>query len=318
MENEKSYALAYNGTGSDLFKVQIVNLILCIVTLGLYYPWAKARKLGYIYNQTTFEQQPFLFTGTGNEMFRGFIKAFAFLFILYACLIACAFTGNMGLFQIALFLFYLIMLAIIPLVLHGSYKYRMAKTSWAGIRFGYTGDKMELVKLFFRDLFLTIITLGIYGAWFSMNLRKYIVGHIKTGDADFYYEGDGSGYFLMNLKGYFLTILTLGIYIFWWQKDIFQYFVNNLYLRHGDKSVRFQSTATAGGFASLLIINFLILIISFGLALPWVITRTLKFGATHIKVEGDIAFEELTQSQTDYSDATGEDMSGFFDFGFIV
>jgi uncharacterized membrane protein YjgN (DUF898 family) len=93
-----------------------------------------------------------------------------------------------------------------------------------------------------------------------MNLRNYILGKIKFGNAQFTYNGDGGKFFWMNVKGYFLTIITIGIYGFWWQKDIFNYYIDNLKLTHDDKNIDFKSTATGGDFLGLLIVNFLILI----------------------------------------------------------
>lgn len=317
MENKTHYKLGYHGTGMDLFRIELVNFILCIVTLGLYYPWAKAKTLEYLYSQTIFEGQPFVFSGTGKEMFRGFIKAFLFLAILWAAiLISIWYGGEMA--QLTILLFYLVIIALIPLIIHGSYKYRMAKSSWRGIRFGYTGERSELVKIFFRDLFLTIITFGIYGAWLAMNIRRYVLDHVRIGNANFTYHGSGGDFFLLNLKGYFLSIFTLGIYIFWWQKDLFEYFVSYLRLRQGDRKIIFRSKATGGGFAGLMIVNFLIIIFTLGFGYAWVITRTLRYVADNIEMYGDLSLDELVQSQPDYSDAMADDMADFFDFGFIV
>jgi uncharacterized membrane protein YjgN (DUF898 family) len=313
------FSLRFYGSGFEYFKILLVNWILCIITLGLYYPWAKAKTLKYLYSQTSFEEQPFIFTGTGNEMFKGFVKALLFIFILYAIVFATLFLGKGGMIQIIILLVYLIFIAIIPLVLHGSYRYRMAKTQWSGIRFGYNGDRSELVKLFFRDLFFTIITLGIYGAWFSMNLRTYIIGHIQMGNARFKYQGNGGDFFVLNLKGYFLTLITLGIYSFWWQKSLFNYYVDNLSLSDdGEGKMYCKSTATGGDFAALLIVNILIIVFTLGLGYAWVATRTLDFVMKHILLKGNIDFEKLVQTQTDYSDATATDMADFLDFGFIV
>ncbi len=313
----RSYQLSFHGKGFDFFKIQLVNLILSIVTLGLYYPWARAKTLSYLYSQTRFESQPFVFTGTGAEMFRGFIKAFIFIIAMYVILICSAFLGE-GAQQLALLGAYLFFLAMVPLILHGSYKYRMAKTVWSGIRFGYTGDRKELIRLFLKGVFFTVITFGIYGAWFRINMRKYLLGHVRMGNAEFTYKGDGGDFFILNLKGYFLTLFTLGIYSFWWQRDLFRYFVDNLRLSHYDEKVRFRSTASGGDFAGLLIVNFLIIVITLGLGYAWVVTRTLDFGMKHIAIEGEIDFNELAQTQGDYSDATAADLSDFFDFGFVV
>jgi uncharacterized membrane protein YjgN (DUF898 family) len=315
---QRLFSLRFHGKGFEYFKILLVNWILCIITLGLYYPWAKAKTLKYLYSQTGFENQPFIFTGTGNEMFKGFVKALLFVFILYAIVFATLFFGEGGLIQIVIFLVYFIFISIIPLVLHGSYRYRMAKTQWCGIRFGYSGNRRELVKLFFRDLFFTIITLGIYGAWFSMNLRNYILGHIQLGNARFKYQGKGGDFFVLNLTGYLLTLITLGIYSFWWQKNLFNYYVDNLSLSDGDGTMFCKSSATGGDFAGLLIINILIIVFTLGLGYAWVSTRTLEFVMTHIRLKGNIDFDKIFQTQPDYSDATATDMADFLEFDFII
>jgi uncharacterized membrane protein YjgN (DUF898 family) len=268
-----------------------------------------------LYGQSHFEESPFAFTGTGKEMFKGFIKAFILIVVVYGVFLALLFKSSPGL---ALLWLYGCLFAILPLAIHGSYKYRMAKTNWRGIRFGYTGDRTELIKLFVKGILLTFVTLGIYGAWFAMDLRRYIISNVKVGNASFHYHGNGSDYFWMNLKGYFLTLLTLGIYSFWWQRNMFAYFVNHTELAHGDKKVNLQSIATAGGFFELTIINALILFFTLGLGFPWIITRNLRFVTNNIAISGDLSFEELQQQQTDYSNATGEDLSDFFDFGFVI
>jgi uncharacterized membrane protein YjgN (DUF898 family) len=314
MEN-KTYALAFHGRGSQLFKIQIVNFILSIITLGLYYPWAKAKTLQYLYSQNTLEQEPFAFTGTGAEMFKGFIKALACLLVVYGITIGLIVSGSTW---TGVLFFYLCFMIIAPLAIHGSYKYRMAKTVWRGIRFGYVGDRSQLIRIFLRGVLLTVCTLGIYGAWFAMDLRRYIFSNIRIGDAEFTYYGQGDDYFWMNLRDYFLTIFTLGIYYFWWQKDQFNFFVNNLRLQQDDKAVFFHSKATGVGFAGLTIVNLIILVFTLGLGFPWVITRTLNFVANNIEMNGNVSFDQLQQAQSQYSDATGEDMSDFFDFGFVI
>jgi len=226
-----NYQLSFFGKGGDFFKIKIVNIIFSICTLGLYYPWAKAKTLSYLYSHTSFEDQPFAFTGTGKEMFKGFIKALLFLAIIFSVI----FVGVLQHRPLIVLAGYILLLLILPIAIHGAYKYRMAKTTWRGIRFGYLGDRAELAKLFFTGIFLTIITLGIYGAWFQIKLRKYVISHIKIGNASFNYKGEGAEYFFINLGGYLLSIVTLGIYFFWWRKNLFEYYVNNLEITQGDK-----------------------------------------------------------------------------------
>ena len=75
LKTTANYKLEFNGSGGAFFSVIMVNWLLTIVTLGFYYPWAKAKQLRYIYSATNLNSDSFSFHGTGKEMFKGFIKA---------------------------------------------------------------------------------------------------------------------------------------------------------------------------------------------------------------------------------------------------
>jgi len=315
-ENQAAYSIQFHGQGAEYFGISIVNLLLTVITLGLYYPWAKARQLQYLYGATEFNESRFVFSGTGKEMFAGFIKAILIFAVLFAILGVCIF---LELPLAGILLFYLGLFCLIPLAIHGSYKYRMSRTSWRGIRMGYRGDREELIKVFFSGLFLTLVTLGIYGAWFTMNLRNYVLNKVRFGTLHFKYQGLGADYFILNLKGYFLTIITLGIYFFWWQKDLFNYYINNLSLENekGD-TISLRSKATGGSFFLLALGNLFILIFTLGLGYAWVVTRTLRFIFGKIELSGNLELENILQSEPAFTDATGEDISDLLDFGFVI
>lgn len=315
LEKDQNYKLNFHGKGSDFFGIIIVNWLLTIITLGIYYPWAKAKQLQFTYSSTSLNGDSFSFHGTGKEMFKGFIKAILIFGILYGILILGIFLKKPFW---GLLLFYIGFVAIFPIAIHGSYRYRMSRTSWRGIRFGYRGDRNEFVKSFFKWIGLTIITLGIYGPWMAMNMRNYLLGNVRFGDSEFEYEGDGGEYFVLNLKGYFLTIFTLGIYMFWWQKDLFEYYVDNLSLKKGDEKINFNSTASGGDFFSLVVVNILILIFTLGLGYAWIVTRTLKFIFEHVELDGNLDLNTLLQTEENYKDATGEDLSDFLDLDAVM
>ena len=314
LSTKQDYKLNYSGKGSELFGIIVINWLLTVITLGFYYPWAKAKVLQYVYGSSSLNNDAFSFHGTGKEMFKGFIKAMLIFITLYAILFLFI---HLQMPVVGLLVFYVLILAFIPLAIHGSYRYRMSRTSWRGIRFGYRGDRNEFIALFFKNLLFTILTLGIYGAWMTINIRKYVLSNIRFGNIKFKYVGDGGDYFLLNLKGYFLTIFTLGIYSFWWQRDIFEYFVNNLSLENNDQKIKLKSIATGGDFFSLIFVNMLIILFTLGLGYAWAMTRTLEFVANKIQLEGDIDLNTIAQTEENYKDATGEDMSDMLDLVFI-
>jgi uncharacterized membrane protein YjgN (DUF898 family) len=310
-EPQQSYRLEFHGKGSEYFAIMIVNWLLTVFTFGLYYPWARAKQLRYIYGQTSLNQERFHFSGTGKEMFRGFIMV-----VLFYIAVLCVYFAVMFAFESplwAILFIYLAIFSVIPFAIHGSLKYRLSRTTYRGIRFGYRGDRMELTKRFFKDLLLTVVTLGIYGAWFQVNIRRYTHAHMRYGEVEFSNDAKGLDYFVMNLKGYLLSIITLGIYIFWWQRDMFEFYINHMKLSKGDQKMDWKSTATGGGFFKLQIVNLLIVAFTFGFGIAWVEMRNQKFICDNILMDGDIDLAALTQTEQDYKDATGEDAADFLD-----
>lgn len=315
LQTSTNYQLEFNGKGNEFFSIIIVNWLLTILTLGFYYPWAKARKLQFLYGETSLNGDSFSFHGTGKEMFKGFIKVLLIITFLYSLFFLLVYLKSPFL---AIVILYLGILALLPFAIHGSYRYRMSRTSWRGIRFGYRGDRKEFSVNFFKWLFFTILSFGIYSSWMSINMRNYLLGNIRFGDVEFNSEGDGGDYFMLNLKGYFLTIFTLGIYAFWWQKELFEYYINNLSMSKGDKEIALNSTVTGGGFLKLAIVNLLIIIGTLGIGYAWVVTRTMKYIFENIEMEGNIDLNLLLQTEENYKDATGEDVGDFLDMDFVM
>jgi len=307
--------LSWSGDGATLFGILIVNWLLTGLTLGLYYPWAKARQLEYIYGQTRLNKENFSFHGTGNEMFKGFIKAILLLGSVYAIFLYLVSQGSTGL---GLVFFYAAFVLIIPIAIHGSYRYRMSRTSWRGIRFGYRGNRNTLLRMFLEGVFLSIITLGLYSPFLTNNIRTYIWDHVRFGSLKFSFNGSGARYFVLFLGGYFLTLITLGIYGFWWAKSLFSFYVDNMEIRHEDGVIRLKSTATVSDFFELLVINFFTIVLTLGLGAAWVTNRTMLFMTRHIKLEGEFELDRLIQVQEDFRDATGDEAGDLLDIDFII
>lgn len=300
--------LSFHGNGMELFKINIVNLLLSLVTLGLYYPWAKATRLKYVYSNTEFKNSRFSFNGTGKEMFKGFLKVYIGIVILYGALIYAQTTGDQTLILSTLGVFYLVLILLIPFAIHGALKYRMSRSSWRSIRFGYRGKALEFFKKYIGGFLLSIVTLGIYGSWFTIDIYRYMYGNMRFGDIEMKYKGDGGDYFILNLKGMILTILTCYIYLFWYQKDIFEYHTKNTEFIQNGKSIPLNTHVTGPDFIELLLINGLLLVFTLGLAAPWVYCRTIEFYLQHTLMVGDIDENALQQTEAKYTNATGDEM----------
>jgi uncharacterized membrane protein YjgN (DUF898 family) len=123
--------VSFTGSGSEYFRIWIVNLLLTIVTLGLYHPWAKVRRLRYFYGNTHIGDHTLDFHGNPTRMLRGFLLLGALL-LLYT--VAGKVSPTAGLIA------FVIVAAVWPALFRAGQRFRLANTSWRGLRFRFIGS----------------------------------------------------------------------------------------------------------------------------------------------------------------------------------
>ena len=81
-DNQKVTPIVFQGKASEYFGIWIVNLLLSLVTLGVYSAWAKVRRKKYFYNNTLIDNVAFDYHANPIAILKGRIIAFI-LFALY-------------------------------------------------------------------------------------------------------------------------------------------------------------------------------------------------------------------------------------------
>jgi uncharacterized membrane protein YjgN (DUF898 family) len=310
-----SNQLKFYGDGGKYFGIVVVNLVLTLVTLGLYYPWARAKNLQYLYGETEFAGSRFTFHGTGREMFKGFIKAMAIIGVLFVIYFTARLSDNTATVVMGFLVYVLGIITVIPLAIHGGLRYRMSRTSWRGIHFGYRGNLRELLTMYFKGMLLSIFTLGIYTSWFTAELRRYITGNIRLGNINFRFDGEGKELFIINLKGILLLYPTLGIYTFWWMKNLNHYHINHMHLEQDGQSFAFQSNLSAGDIFMTGLTNNLLILFTLGLGTPWAILRAMRMVIDNAELAPGFNPDAVFQTEEVFTDATGDDVLSMLDIG---
>jgi uncharacterized membrane protein YjgN (DUF898 family) len=315
------YKLSFHGDGKTLFKIWITNLLLTICTLGIYYPWGRANMRKYLYSATYLGNYSFEFSGTGKQMFIGLLKFLAITVVLWLGLMAIFYfiiPDDISKLaeQLFSFVFLIIYAPFLALFIHGSCRYRMSKTSYRGIRFGYRGVRKELIMSLFKYAVFTACTLGIYYSWLVNNVRKYIYGNTRFGSIKLEFKGESFDYFCKLAGGSFLSVITLGIYYFWFQTNLFHFFYGNMFLSVNEQFLKVKTSATAGKYFKLIAGNILITVFTLGLGYPFAKARSMRFICDNVEFYGNIDLDKILQTEEKYSDATGDaesDMGDFFD-----
>ena len=165
-------AFHFTGTGTEYFKIWIVNILLTLITFGLYYPWAKVRTERYFNANTELEGKNFEYHATGKQLFVGYLIAMA-IFILYMVAVQVSPLGAIF-FPLALFI-------AIPWIIWRSLKFHMIMTSFSNVRFGFKGTIKGAYINYFLYPFLFILAIYILPIGSGVILPKLSgSGHIPT------------------------------------------------------------------------------------------------------------------------------------------
>ena len=117
----------FRGTGREYFSIWIVNLVLSILTLGIYSAWAKVRTKKYFYQNTYVSGRSFDYHATGLQILIGRIIVIVGL-VAYSILAAIPVVG----------LFLLLgLLFLIPYLLVRSLRFNARMSSWSNVRFNF-------------------------------------------------------------------------------------------------------------------------------------------------------------------------------------
>lgn len=310
---QPKFKLNFFGNGSTYFGIVILNLLLTLITLGIYYPWAKAAYRKYIWNEVEMKGSRFAFHGTGREMLIGFLIAYALILGFYGVSYLAETYDWAG---YLILVFYLLFLMFLPLAIYGSWRYRMTRTSWRGVFFQFDGNFREFVKLYIPAILLTIVTFGIYGAWMRVKLMKYLFSHTKLGDLRMDFKGDGGDLFGINIAGGILTAITFYLYLPIWIKERFKFTINNTTISDGVTEKRLNSTLENGEAWGTMFTNTLLLVVTLGLAFPWTFIRTMRMFFNNVEVPNDFDFDNLEQTEQVQSGAVGDQITDIFDLDF--
>tara|TARA_R110002110_G_scaffold121431_1_gene297155 strand:- start:13367 stop:14629 length:1263 start_codon:yes stop_codon:yes gene_type:complete len=72
----------YDAKVGQIYKIWIVNVLLSIITLGIYRFWGKTRVRRYLTSCFSLNKDRFEYTGYGGELFWGFVKALILMLIV--------------------------------------------------------------------------------------------------------------------------------------------------------------------------------------------------------------------------------------------
>jgi uncharacterized membrane protein YjgN (DUF898 family) len=175
-----------------LFKLTIINFLLGLITLGIYRFWAKTNVRRHIWSSVHINGEPLEYTGTGMELFKGFLVVFFVLVLPYTVVvtIAALMPGTAAIIATILQIVFIFAIYVLfGFAIYKARKYQLSRTNWRGIRGTLVGSAMTYSLLYFGSLIAKSMSMGWATPVMNTVLSEQITNDMRFGDAAFKFKG---------------------------------------------------------------------------------------------------------------------------------
>lgn len=308
--------IQFKGNATTYFGIWISNLVLTIVTLGIYSAWAKVRRIQYFYSHTEIANFKLGYHATGIQLLIGRLIT----------------VGVLGIFSIISILYPEIsfvlsfaLIFVLPWIINRSLKFRSRMTSWRNVRFNWHGNYWRTLLFFVVYPVLSVITLSLFTPVSTKYHYEYYSKNHAFGTTKFHAQPTMSAFF----KAYFLSVqlpvivaiaavIGLAMYVLSPTPEALTIFVpivgvififglvlyfalcRNILLETLalDESVKFKADLNPFIYLWINISNSIAIIFSLGLLIPWATVRKFRYLCEHtgylfLKDESEFIDEEL-------------------------
>jgi uncharacterized membrane protein YjgN (DUF898 family) len=338
--------LKFNGSGAEYFGIWIVNLLLTILTLGIYSAWAKVRRLQYFYRQTELAGSSFDFHGSPWRILVGRLIALSMLIAYH--------------YSARLFSFFTVvmvgsLMVVMPWLLRNSLRFRLYNSSWRGTRFYFRGTPAGAYRVFLLNGILAFFSFYILAPFTHQRLKAYQHDNSWFGRARFSFHATvdkfypvymlwllpvGAVAILFPVTGFgealtglarmqqqggrvdphaLLQILLplyvsaiLVWFVFW---STFHALITNLIwsnTRLGEHRVICDMSPV--DLISINVGNFVLVALTLGLFIPWARVRLARFQLNAVRVLPASDLQDFESAGPETIGAVGEEATGLFDF----
>ena len=335
----------FSGTGSEYFRIWIVNLALTILTLGIYSAWAKVRRLQYFYRNTALLGNSFDYHGDPVAILKGRLIGIG---LLAAYNVAASTSIKLG---IAVFI---LLLIAVPWLVQRSICFRLANSSYRGLRFRFNGSIADAYKVLLGWTFLSYITLGLLAPIAHQRLKAYQHNGSAYGTTPFSFTAEAGPFYTVYLKLLGLVVLPIVLFgvaaaslnlfaglegmhknpqrfgktlatllmvlmmfylaLFLVVGPWFSARIQNLVWNHTAlERHRFSSAVRARDLLGIYVTNFIAIVLTLGLFKPFADIRLARYRLTHMALHPEGNLDEFFAREQQAVNAMGEETANIFD-----
>lgn len=332
---------SFTGTGTEYFRIWIVNLFLTILTLGIYSAWAKVRRMQYFYRNTRLNESSFDYHGTPMAILKGRLIGLALFGTYY---LTSQFMPLLGL------VIWLLIIVILPVLLVWSFRFRLYNSSYRGLRFNFVGAIKEAYVAFLALPIVTLFTLYLLAPFNHQHIKNYQHSNSRFGQSPFSFKAGAAGFYkiyffafmqfllvgalfayggytvfkgnmegMQNMQKEQFVMIFMGVYGLFIIAGllIVPYFISRIHNLVWNNTElaghRFSSTQTAGGLAWVIFSNFVLIVLTLGLFKPFADIRLARYKMERMALLPAGNVDEFIASEQQRIGAAGTETAELFD-----
>lgn len=291
--------LSFHATAKEYFRIWGVNVVLTVLTLGLYGPWAKVRSRQYFYGSTRLEGAPFHYDASPITILKGRLVSTALVAGYY---VAIAQGIDLKPYALAL------AVPVLPWIVVRAYRFEAGHSIYRGRRFAFHGEYGSALRVGLGALLLALTGLGL--PWAYCRVKSYLACHLGYGGVRGRLGVRGERLFkaLMiaacpalastalvvwmavtwsgETPRWLPFVFALPMYLGWSAgRCLFQARATNLIARQAKLgSLRFRSNLWGRELLLLEVTNLLASVASLGLLIPWAEVRAKRYRVERLRV----------------------------------
>ncbi|HSC86177.1 MAG TPA: YjgN family protein [Polyangiaceae bacterium] len=169
----------FTGNASEYFGIWIVNVLLTVLTLGIYSAWAKVRTKNYFYRNTRLDGSTFVYLADPLKILKGRMLVLAFFGVSFLTQFISPIL-NLALV--------LVLVLSTPALLVLSTAFNARNTAYRNLRFGFRGEISSAYWIFLKGGLVYLFTLGIGFPYFQQRLTRFILGGHRYGTTPFSFQ----------------------------------------------------------------------------------------------------------------------------------
>jgi uncharacterized membrane protein YjgN (DUF898 family) len=312
----------FTGSGSEYFRIWIVNLLFTLLTLGVYSAWAKVRRNRYFCGHTRLDRASFEYLAQPLAILKGRAIAVTLL-VLY--------IGLPAIWPPVQLVLLLLFVAVLPWLVVKALAFRARHTGYRNLRFDFRGSYTEALMVYVLMPLLVVISFGLALPFIAQRQRRFIVAHSFYGIAPFDFRAGVGAFYREYL--YALGLLVIGGIVF---AALFpalgllafvallpMYLLLYSFLKCRILNLVFNRSRLAGhGFRSTLntfelfrlyLGNTLAIVATLGLFIPWARVRMARYRAARLALVAASDLDGFVAGQREQIGSAGDEMSEFFD-----